>query len=64
LHRARDLFMNYIMMDPVLSLAARRPDLKMLLINIAAGNQEVPQGIPLRALLKVMLPGLHPARDG
>jgi len=64
LHRARDLGMNRIMIGPLLSLAARRPDLKMLLINIAAGNQEVPKGIPLRALLKVVLPGLHPARDG
>lgn len=64
LHRARALCMNRIMIDPLLSLAARRPDLKMLLVNIAAGNQEVPQGIPLRAFLKVMMLCLYPARDG
>ncbi|MCC7353643.1 MAG: tryptophan 7-halogenase, partial [Anaerolineae bacterium] len=55
LHRMRALCMNHVVLDPLLSLAVRRPDLKMLLVNIAAGNQDVPKGIPLRAILRVIL---------
>jgi menaquinone-9 beta-reductase len=53
LHRLRGLFMNHLMLDPLLYLAAHRPDLKMFLIDIAAGTRDVPTDIGLRSVLKV-----------
>jgi len=53
-NRIRDVYMNPLLLNRVVSAAARRTDLKMLLTNIVLGNRDAPAGVSLRTILKVI----------
>lgn len=48
----RDLFVNPLLINPMVRAAARRPDLKMLLINIMFGQQAALENISVRRVLR------------
>jgi len=48
----RDLFVNPLLINSMVSAAARRPDLKMLLINIMFGQQTALDNISMRRVLR------------
>jgi flavin-dependent dehydrogenase len=47
-----NLFVNPLLINPMISLAARRPDLKMLLVKIAFGEQNTLNNISVRRTLR------------
>jgi geranylgeranyl reductase family protein len=51
----RDLFVNPLLINHMVSGAARRPDLKMTLINIAFGKETTLENITLGRILKKVL---------
>lgn len=53
----RDLFVNPLMINPMISLAARRPDLKMILIRIAFGEQNTLNNITVQRVLRRVVAG-------
>lgn len=52
--RMRDLYVNRLFLNRLVGIAGRRPELKMLLVNIALGNQDASEGVSLRTILKVI----------
>lgn len=53
----RDLCVNPLMINPMISLAARRPDLKMILIRIAFGEQNTLNNITVQRVLRRVVAG-------
>ncbi|MFN8458664.1 MAG: hypothetical protein U0401_29090, partial [Anaerolineae bacterium] len=51
----RDWFINPFMLNRLVSVSNRRNDLKLMLINIVLGNQDLTGGIPRTAILKAIL---------
>lgn len=51
----RDLFVNPLLINPMVSGAARRPDLKLTLINIAFGQETTLEKITVGRVLKKLL---------
>ncbi|MCL5997191.1 MAG: geranylgeranyl reductase family protein [Chloroflexi bacterium] len=56
-NRVRELFLNRLALNLLVGLAARRVDLKLLLIRIVLGDQPVPERLSPRKVLKVILAG-------
>jgi geranylgeranyl reductase family protein len=48
----RDLCVNPLLINPMIYAAARRPDLKILLINIMFGQQDILENITVRRVLR------------
>lgn len=55
-NRMRDLYLNRLLLNRMVSAAARRSDLTMLLTNIVLGNEDAAEGASLRTVLKVIFP--------
>jgi len=53
----RDLFVNPLLINPMVRLAALRPDLKMVLIRIAFGEQNTLENITVRRVLRRVFAG-------
>lgn len=53
----RDLFVNPLLINPMISLAAHRPDLKVLLIKIAFGEQNTLNNITVQRVLRRVVAG-------
>jgi geranylgeranyl reductase family protein len=51
-HWMRDLFSNRLLINSLIGAAIRRPDLKMILINIAFGDQTILENITVRRILR------------
>lgn len=51
----RNLFVNPLLIEPMVRAAIRRPDLKMLLINIMFGQQAALENISVRRVLRRVL---------
>lgn len=54
-NRLRDLFLNPLWLNRMVSAAAQRPDLKLLLTDIVLGNRDVAEGMSMRVVLKTFL---------
>jgi flavin-dependent dehydrogenase len=48
----RDLFVNPLLINPMINLAAHRPDLKMILIRIAFGEQNTLNNITPQQIIR------------
>jgi hypothetical protein len=53
----RDLFVNPLLINPMISLAAHRPDLKMILIRIAFGEQNTLNNITPQQIIRRVFAG-------
>jgi menaquinone-9 beta-reductase len=53
----RDLFVNPLLINPMLYAAARRPDLKLLLVNIMFGQQAALENLTVRRVLRRIFAG-------
>ncbi|HXV42726.1 MAG TPA: hypothetical protein VEC96_06655, partial [Anaerolineae bacterium] len=51
----RDLFVNSLLINPMVSAAARRPDLKLALIKIAFGEQATLDNVTVRQVVRRVL---------
>jgi geranylgeranyl reductase family protein len=54
-NQLRDLFLNPLWLNRMVSAAAQRPDLKLLLTDIVLGNRDVAEGMSVRVVLKTLL---------
>ncbi|MER3545263.1 MAG: hypothetical protein C4311_11850 [Chloroflexota bacterium] len=54
-NRLRDLFLNPLWLNRMVSAATQRPDLKLLLTDIVLGNRDVAEGMSVWVVLKTLL---------
>jgi geranylgeranyl reductase family protein len=61
--RIRRFGLNRLLLDRLVSAAARRPDLKMALTDVVLGNQEAAESVSVRTLLNVITLLIWPAQS-